>query len=251
MGLWHTTGRGGRTRSRLAALAAGLVMAVAGLATSTPADAQIRNTKHNLGTTPGGTGVNQFSGTAEICVFCHTPHGADTSAAVPLWNRTLPAPARLLVVGTYPPVEAIGFGNPLRTLVRNLLARRRAVEIAVEPLSLRDVETYLSRLFDGTAMDPRLADAMHARTDGNPLFLVSIVEHLIEVSALAFTAGRWQLGQGLQSIEIEGPGVELRILEDIEEQSLVRVVGAERSTRGLEGDLVVGSAACVAARSTL
>ncbi len=26
-------------------------------------------------------------------MFCHTPHGADTSAAVPLWNRTLPAPA--------------------------------------------------------------------------------------------------------------------------------------------------------------
>jgi predicted CXXCH cytochrome family protein len=74
----------------MAALAAGLVMAVIGIAASTPAHAQsIANTRHNLGTTPGGTGVNQFSGTAEICVFCHTPHGADTSAAVPLWNRTL------------------------------------------------------------------------------------------------------------------------------------------------------------------
>lgn len=49
-----------------------------------PAAAQIATTKHNLGTSPGGTGVNKFSGTAEICVFCHTPHGADTSAAVPL-----------------------------------------------------------------------------------------------------------------------------------------------------------------------
>ena len=76
----------------LASLGIALVVAVAGVATSLPASAQIKNTKHNLGTTPGGTGVNQFSGTAEICVFCHTPHGADTSAAVPLWNRTLPAP---------------------------------------------------------------------------------------------------------------------------------------------------------------
>jgi predicted CXXCH cytochrome family protein len=55
-----------------------------------PASAAIANTKHNLGST--GTGVNKFSGTAEICVFCHTPHGADTSAAVPLWNRVLANP---------------------------------------------------------------------------------------------------------------------------------------------------------------
>ncbi|HWP13305.1 MAG TPA: cytochrome c3 family protein [Ramlibacter sp.] len=80
-------------RGSLASLAVALVVAVAGVATSLPASAQIKSTKHNLGTTPGGTGVNKFSGTAEICVFCHTPHGADTSAAVPLWNRTLPAPA--------------------------------------------------------------------------------------------------------------------------------------------------------------
>lgn len=76
----------------LASLAVGIVVAI-GMGASLPASAQITTTKHNLGTTAGGTGVNQFSGTAEICVFCHTPHGADTSAAVPLWNRTLPAPA--------------------------------------------------------------------------------------------------------------------------------------------------------------
>ena len=64
--------------------------AVAGVATSLPAQAQIKDTKAQPGHL--GTGVNKFSGTAEICVFCHTPHGADTSAAVPLWNRTLPAP---------------------------------------------------------------------------------------------------------------------------------------------------------------
>ena len=78
-------------RRGLASLAVGLVVALAGVATSLPASAHIAATKHNLGTS--GTGTNKFSGTAEICVFCHTPHGADISAVVPLWNRTLPAPA--------------------------------------------------------------------------------------------------------------------------------------------------------------
>lgn len=77
------------SRKGFGTLAMALAFAVAGVATSLPAQAQIKDTKHNLGTT--GTGVNKFSGTAEICVFCHTPHGADTSAAVPLWNRALPA----------------------------------------------------------------------------------------------------------------------------------------------------------------
>lgn len=92
MSKWQFMRFGGTGHSRLAALAAGFVVAVASVAVSTPVAAQVAGTKHNLGTSAGGTGVNQFSGTAEICVFCHTPHGADTSAAVPLWNRTLPAP---------------------------------------------------------------------------------------------------------------------------------------------------------------
>jgi len=67
-------------------LAGGLLAAAGSLA-----NAGIASTPHNLGA--NGTGANTFSGTTEICVFCHTPHGADASASVPLWNRTLAAPS--------------------------------------------------------------------------------------------------------------------------------------------------------------
>jgi predicted CXXCH cytochrome family protein len=69
--------------------------ALAALAVPQIAEAQavtgIRNTRHNLGTgAPAGN--NTFSGTDEVCVFCHTPHGAATGAAnPPLWNKSLPA----------------------------------------------------------------------------------------------------------------------------------------------------------------
>jgi predicted CXXCH cytochrome family protein len=78
-------------RSDLLSLVLGLAVAAAGVLTHLPAEAQtgIANTKHNLGNGAGPAGRNKFSGTEEICVFCHTPHGADTAAAVPLWNRTL------------------------------------------------------------------------------------------------------------------------------------------------------------------
>lgn len=50
--------------------------------------AGIFQTKHNLGST-GINAASNFSSTREICVFCHTPHGGDGAAAVPLWNRHL------------------------------------------------------------------------------------------------------------------------------------------------------------------
>lgn len=54
---------------------------------------------HNLGagnskaTTPNnGTPSNHSNATGEICVFCHTPHGADAGASVPIWNRSISNP---------------------------------------------------------------------------------------------------------------------------------------------------------------
>ncbi len=67
-------------------LLAGAIMALGALSMNV-ANAGISVTKHNLGST--GTGTNTFDGTQAICVFCHTPHGADNSASVPLWNRVL------------------------------------------------------------------------------------------------------------------------------------------------------------------
>ncbi len=51
--------------------------------------AAVAGSQHDLGT---GGGAQVTGGTDEVCVFCHTPHGSDTSAAVPLWNKVLPAP---------------------------------------------------------------------------------------------------------------------------------------------------------------
>ena len=63
------------------------------------AHAGISSTKHNLGTT--GTQANHLTaGTGEVCVFCHTPHGSDTSAPAPLWNKTLPAGASFTTYAT-------------------------------------------------------------------------------------------------------------------------------------------------------
>lgn len=65
-------------------LASGL--ALVAISSSAMAATGIAQTKHNLGA-GNLTGGNYTNATTEICVFCHTPHGADQTAAAPLWNR--------------------------------------------------------------------------------------------------------------------------------------------------------------------
>lgn len=69
-----------------------LLVAVGVAVAVTRVDAQgatgMLGTKHNLSTSGTGT-IHLASGTAEVCVFCHTPHGADTAVSAPLWNRAV------------------------------------------------------------------------------------------------------------------------------------------------------------------
>lgn len=79
----------GKHRSAVISVAGGLaLMLVTGAAM-----AGIANTKHNLVSTNAAN--NRFAPTsavqAEICVFCHTPHGATEAVQAPLWNKGIPA----------------------------------------------------------------------------------------------------------------------------------------------------------------
>ncbi|HTN44242.1 MAG TPA: hypothetical protein VMN77_10655 [Nitrospiria bacterium] len=58
----------------------------------------VSRTKHNLSSNPD---INA-TGTTEICVFCHTPHGANMAASsnAPLWNRLLPDDTSYEVYGS-------------------------------------------------------------------------------------------------------------------------------------------------------
>jgi hypothetical protein len=87
-------------RPRWGAASAGVIAALL-LVFSNGASAAIADTKHNLGSGAGPAGRNQVSDTAEICVFCHTPHGADINAPAPLWNKRLGANGAPAGGGTY------------------------------------------------------------------------------------------------------------------------------------------------------
>ena len=91
---------------------AALLMALAAGPAAGPAVADrisdIRNTLHNLSVT--GPGEVRATTEDELCVYCHTPHGASSEPATPLWNRDLSG-------ATYIPyqsssLDTIGIGQP-------------------------------------------------------------------------------------------------------------------------------------------
>ena len=93
------------SKSTLGAAIAGVSLIAASSAFAAPTTTQmtsIADSWHNLGSgnikdgTPNLTGAipNHSTDTAEVCVFCHTPHGGDNTAAVPIWNRVLSDPAQ-------------------------------------------------------------------------------------------------------------------------------------------------------------
>ena len=101
--------------------------------------------------------------------------------------------ARLLVVGSYRPVDAIVARHPLRALIQELRVRRECEDIALAFLREPHVAAYLAQRFGGHAFPSELARAVHQRTDGNPLFMVRVVDELVALRVLEREDDRWRL----------------------------------------------------------
>ena len=64
---------------------------------------------------------------------------------------------------------------------------------------------YLSRRFDGAAQIPGLAAAIHRHTDGNPLFMVNVVDYLVAEGQLVCDDGRWRLDGRIEDLQLRVP----------------------------------------------
>ena len=72
--------------SRLHAFFAALLLG-ASFTAAAQTNSDVASTKHNLSVSGPGTVVSTNQN--QVCVFCHTPHGATLSPGAPLWNRDL------------------------------------------------------------------------------------------------------------------------------------------------------------------
>lgn len=100
--------------------------------------------------------------------------------------------ARLLLLATYRPVEVILSAHPLRELKSELCLHGHASEIPLELLSRDSVVNYLTTNFSADIADQIVAD-VYQKTDGNPLFIVALMNHLVDQEMIVRPNGEWKL----------------------------------------------------------
>ena len=103
------------------------------------------------------------------------------------------APAQFLLLGTFRPVETIVHSHPLRTVAQDLQREGRGVILPLDPLNAEAVTAYLTARFPGHRLPGALARWLCEHTDGNALFLVTMVSALVERGVLTEHAGYWHL----------------------------------------------------------
>ncbi|HET9556529.1 MAG TPA: AAA family ATPase, partial [Actinomycetota bacterium] len=112
-------------------------------------------------------------------------HWADPSTVDLLeWLARRPTPARLLLVGTYRPADALAGAAPIADTGAGLRLRGLASELRLGELGVPAVATVLGRDLPGADVPEELARLVHRRTDGVPLFVVQLARAWTDAGVL-------------------------------------------------------------------
>ena len=135
----------------------------------------------------------EASGGAPTLLILDDLHWAD-APTLALLKHVLrwPADSRLLILGTYRDVE-LDRRHPLADVLADLRRDKRYHRVVLRGLSKDEVRAVL-RARAGHELPPeaeRLADAIHAQTEGNPFFIREVIRHLVETGAIYQKDGRW------------------------------------------------------------
>jgi predicted ATPase len=100
---------------------------------------------------------------------------------------------RLLVLVTYRPTELLLGQHPFVPVQLELQRHGVCREIALSFLCRGDVENYLSLVLGGHRLPPEFIDLIHAKTEGNALFLVDLLRYLQDRGEIAPGPEGWAL----------------------------------------------------------
>src|SRR5262245_26016680 len=109
-------------------------------------------------------------------------------------------PARLLVLGTYRPVDALLRAHPVHAMVHELTVHGYGAELPLGEWSEDGVAAYLTQRGAGAGVPVELVRVLTQRTDGHPLFLVTVVDDLIRQGRLQVAPAGWILAGGLDTV---------------------------------------------------
>src|SRR5277367_5576866 len=123
------------------------------------------------------------------------------------------AQAKLMLIATFRPGDVTEGQHPLKGLKQDLVTRKLCMEMALGPLSKSAVAEYLTRELDQPKPPPGLTSFVHQHSEGNPLFMIAVLEHLISQNYLRRQDDLWQLVSPLAEIDMGVPAALSELIE--------------------------------------
>ena len=114
------------------------------------------------------------------------------------------SPAKLMLLATYSSHYA-SVEHPLKTLKQDLVMHRQSAELALAPLAKTAIRQLLSRELEQEALPIGLDTFVYQHSEGNPLFALALLRHLIAEHVLTRDgpnqAGDWKQVASFPEIE--------------------------------------------------
>ena len=147
-------------------------------------------------------------------------------------------PAKLLVIGTLRPPSGDEPDGQLAQLLESVRARRLAREVSLSGLTTEAVTEYVLRTLPpapgrGAALE-RLAGRVQHHTGGNPLFMGTVLDQLVERGAVTQGADGWETIDAVEDADLGIPDS----IRPVIERQIARLSAIERQV--LEAASVVG-----------
>ncbi len=165
--------------------------------------------------------LEELASASPVCLFFEDLHWADESTinliAALVRRQT---PAKLLLLATCRPR---GAGNCAERLSHDLRVRKLCAEVALSPLAAAGVDALLAHELRQPDLPAGLGEFVYRQSEGNPLFVIAILEHLLAkgflVRAAAESEAGWRLSAA-QPLSEAGVPTELAQLVELEIESL-------------------------------
>ena len=142
-----------------------------------------------------------------------------------LVNRFALDSSRILIVAAFRPSVLLASAHPFVALKSDLQTRGICKDLTLELLSREDIARYVAARFPLNRFSPVFIDALHAATEGNPLFMVDLVTDLIRRGVLELLGETWIESRGLPDWQADLP----RSVRAMVDRTIRQLDAADRS----------------------
>lgn len=102
--------------------------------------------------------------------------------------------ASVLVLASYRPADTVIGGHPVRRLHQDLEIHGGCSELRLDRLSRTELERHLALRFQDEDLASVLSEPMFRRTQGQPLFVASLLDYFVNQQTIVEVDGAWRLG---------------------------------------------------------